>query len=732
MRLFTRRGEEGARSRPVTRGNRRTREDGAILILALVYLIAVSATVLALSNWATNDLNNSTKFTSANSLTVAASDMMNVAIQYVRYNPLISSSQEIGVPSQPVACWGGEVTDPEATDQLPVIGGYQVAVWCSTTWQPRSFQTRVVTFDACLVDVSANSCQGNNVLLAANVTYDDYPPAPKVLAPIDELCSVWCGSGMTISSWAYGASVPETTGSLAASLSFSNEPSQTTATASTQASVTVDDLNGQPVAGDTVEIVEQSGPANGISASTSTLTAVTNSSGVASFTDIVPEYVGSYVLTALDGDVNTNSTSFVVTTQKSVITVSSKAPTSATVGGTPYSPVAAATSKDAVIISSATTGVCTVSGGVVSFGGLGTCTLDFNDPATGNPNFAAASQVTQSFAVGGLVATQVGIALSSNTPGASGTTNDTITLTLENSVGVAVNSSGTTTLVLSDIGNGFFATKNATAGTTTLNVTFTGGTSTASVNTEYFGNETVGPDTISAVNGTTVWGTASLTVQGGAPAEVAIAASPTSPTVSSVTSTALTLQLEDAYGNVATSVAGTTLTLSDSNKGFFASSDGVAGTTTLSVTFAAGTGTATAYYGNTTAGTDMITAKLNGTTTWGSTTVTPVAGPATTVQVVVSLPSPGISKTTNTPVTVQLVDQYGNDVATSGVTLTLSNSGNGFFAAGTKNGNSGSSPLALMTTSGVVSASFGDDTAQSVTITVTGTGISFTTPPFTV
>ncbi len=683
-----------------------------------------------LSNWATNDLNNSTKFTSANSLTLAASDMMNVAIQYDRYNPTILSSQEIGVPSEPpVACWGGQ-----ATASIPVIDGDQVAVWCTTTWQPRSFQTRVVTFDACPVDVSANSCTGQNVLLQVIVTYDDYPPAPTEVAPIDELCSVWCGTGMTISSWTWvGSSVPTTTGSLAAQLTFSNEPSDTSAGASTQASVTVTDLNGNPVAGDTVAILEQSGPANGISVSTSTLTAISNSSGVASFTDIVPEYVGSYTLTAVDGDVTANSTTFNVSTQKSVITVSSAAPTNATKNGPTYSPVVAASSQDAVIITSATTSVCTVSGGIVSFVGLGTCTLDFNDPATGNPNYIAASQVTQSFAVGGLVATKVALSLSTNTPGASSTTNVTITMTLENSVGVPVNSSGTTTVVLSDIGNGFFATKNGAAGAATLTATFANGSSTSTA-PAYFGDETVGPDTITAENGTSNWGSAALTVLGGAPAEVAISANPTAPTVSSTTSTTLNFQLEDAYGNAALSSGTTTLTLSDSNNGFFASSNGVAGTPTLTVTFAPGTGTATAYYGNTNAGTDTVTAK-NVAAAWGSTTVAPVAGPATSVQVNLSSTTPNPSKTTNVSVAMQVVDQYGNDVAANGVSLTLSNSGNGFFA--TRNGNPGTATLALTTNAtGAATGYFGDNTAQSVTIkvtgTVAGTPLSVTTPPLNV
>ncbi|HEV3188307.1 MAG TPA: hypothetical protein VGZ04_09730, partial [Acidimicrobiales bacterium] len=47
-------------------------EDGAILILAFVYLVAVSLVITMLSTWVTNDLNNSTRFTAANSTTLAA------------------------------------------------------------------------------------------------------------------------------------------------------------------------------------------------------------------------------------------------------------------------------------------------------------------------------------------------------------------------------------------------------------------------------------------------------------------------------------------------------------------------------------------------------------------------------------------------------------------------------------------------------------------------------------
>jgi hypothetical protein len=82
-------------------------------------------------------------------------------------------------------------------------------------------------------------------------------------------------------------------------------------------------------------------------------------------------------------------------------------------------------------------------------------------------------------------------------------------------------------------------------------------------------------------------------------------------------------------------------------------------------------------------------------------------------------------------VTVQLQDQYGNSVHTSGVSFTLTNSGAGFF--NTTSGTSGSPTLVITTNaSGVAKGYFGDNTAQSDTVTATGPGIAATTAPFTV
>jgi type II secretory pathway pseudopilin PulG len=91
------------------------------------------------------------------------------------------------------------------------------------------------------------------------------------------------------------------------------------------------------------------------------------------------------------------SQSFSVAGQNNVITVTSTTPSHA-VGGGSYTPSASATSGDTVIISiDAASSACSLSGGLVSFAGVGTCIVDFNDP--GNSTFAAALQAQQAFSV---------------------------------------------------------------------------------------------------------------------------------------------------------------------------------------------------------------------------------------------------------------------------------------------------------------------------------------------
>jgi len=80
------------------------------------------------------------------------------------------------------------------------------------------------------------------------------------------------------------------------------------------------------------------------------------------------------------------------------VTFTSAAPSEAVVGGATYNVTATGgASGNPVVFASGSSSVCTVSDSSVSFVGAGTCTVTANQ--AGNANYAAAAQVSQSFAV---------------------------------------------------------------------------------------------------------------------------------------------------------------------------------------------------------------------------------------------------------------------------------------------------------------------------------------------
>jgi tripartite motif-containing protein 71 len=96
------------------------------------------------------------------------------------------------------------------------------------------------------------------------------------------------------------------------------------------------------------------------------------------------------------------------------IAFTSRAPTTAVVGGPSYAVAATGgASGNPVTFSPATSGVCTVSGSTVSFVGAGMCTLDANQ--AGNSDYAPAPTATQSFAVAAQAAATGNIALDGST-----------------------------------------------------------------------------------------------------------------------------------------------------------------------------------------------------------------------------------------------------------------------------------------------------------------------------
>ena len=167
------------------------------------------------------------------------------------------------------------------------------------------------------------------------------------------------------------------------------------------------------------------------------------------------------------------------------ISFTSAAPSNAQVGGATYTASATATSGLTVTITSGTTSVCTVSSNVVSFVGAGTCTLDANQ--AGNTDYAAASQVTQSFSVSALTILSVqppstGRAKFKGT-GSSGSTAVTVTICNEN---------------VFPCPSGHVVTSVAT-GTSPGNPWTTGNSSNAlTANIQYFAQATEGPATSAA------------------------------------------------------------------------------------------------------------------------------------------------------------------------------------------------------------------------------------------
>jgi hypothetical protein len=170
-------------------------ETGGTLVLALVYIIIVGMVTGALGGWIVNDLSNSGRFNSSSSEQSAARSVMEVAVQSVRYTPLIGTglSQTVATLANPSYCWGSA-----SPSQITGMNGYSLSVWCSTVFSPSSTATRVVTLLVCLSATSAVTCAASPMLQAV-VTFDDYPTAGGVVS--SGVCTTTCGVASTINSW---------------------------------------------------------------------------------------------------------------------------------------------------------------------------------------------------------------------------------------------------------------------------------------------------------------------------------------------------------------------------------------------------------------------------------------------------------------------------------------------------------------------------------------------------
>ena len=155
MRRFMNRGH---RRGPDRHGAARptTGDQGSVLILALVYLTAVSISVLALGGLVLDEPAHHQRV-------LVGPRAPGCRAQHDRArdaeHPLRTAcSTPTQNASPPVACWGSG-----ATSGLTSIDGYSMNVWCSTVWNPTSGDTRVVTFSTCQSTVTRHGLRGEPV-----------------------------------------------------------------------------------------------------------------------------------------------------------------------------------------------------------------------------------------------------------------------------------------------------------------------------------------------------------------------------------------------------------------------------------------------------------------------------------------------------------------------------------------------------------------------------------------
>jgi Tfp pilus assembly protein PilX len=213
----------------------RRSESGAVLILALVFIIVVSVTVGALAYWVTNGLNSTTQFYTGAQLQYAASAAVQTAVQAIQTapqpgdpssalngtTPVTQATQQsvtvngttntyAAYTSSPGVCWNNTSNTLTVSSINFYNNTLTIAVYCSTleklTQSVGANGTRVVTFYACqyATNETAAACQ-SSALLTAVFSFDDYPVGGGQL--LTSQCNVEglaCGEGSTELSWVRG------------------------------------------------------------------------------------------------------------------------------------------------------------------------------------------------------------------------------------------------------------------------------------------------------------------------------------------------------------------------------------------------------------------------------------------------------------------------------------------------------------------------------------------------
>jgi adhesin/invasin len=390
----------------------------------------------------------------------------------------------------------------------------------------------------------------------------------------------------------------------------------------------------------------------------------------------------------------------------------------ATIGGTAVSTTAAVTVSGAA--ASAAKSVVTLAPAGVAAGGTTTVTLQAKD-ATGKPETAGGLTVSFKLGTGAAAgtfgpvtdhgngtytATFTGTLAGTNTvigvigTAALTTAAPTVTVT----AGAAVPADATVTLSAGTVAAGSTVTVTVQPRDAYGNAvkqsglsvglsygsgggqgTFSAVTYAASTGayTATFKGTTAGATTVVAnIGGTPVPGPPAITVTPGAASTVKSYVSAPSGPVAAGTTEVVTVQAEDAYGNLITT-GGLKVTFG------LGSTAGAAGT--FSPTTDVGNGTYTAVFTGTTAGTNTIVGAIAGTKlTSAAAPVTVTAGAFSPAKSVATVSAATVASGGTVTVTLQAEDAYGNKLTTGGLAVAFglgTGAATGTFAGTTDNGN---------------------------------------------
>lgn len=160
-------------------------EAGAVLVLALIFMVTCSLLVIGLLSWSGNNLSSVAAFVQSRTTNYAATSAMETAIQNVRYSTTACPSTGLNIP----------VPNPSAAYDLTMT------IFCSPTTETElpSAASRVINFTECVsTAVSNNAC--TTPYLKVTVDYDDYVAG---MIANGTLCTSTCGENVTVISWVY-------------------------------------------------------------------------------------------------------------------------------------------------------------------------------------------------------------------------------------------------------------------------------------------------------------------------------------------------------------------------------------------------------------------------------------------------------------------------------------------------------------------------------------------------